>query len=231
MNVEQATSGVNWRAPQPNLMPDDPLVTLSDFSETDDYPALERYLDVMCRDIHADNVTAGWWSDMKTGLPLDRNRGEMLMLIVSELSEASLGIAGDLFDDKLRHRKMFGVELADAAIRVCDLMGSLGEGEFEGFVRGSYSRITSAESGMRLLTPDAQLMLIVNAVSEAMEHDRKKRAADFQLSLMDVLSGIIALARHHRVPLFALMDEKRAFNATRADHKIENRQAEGGKTY
>ena len=37
---------------------------------------------------HGVAVNAGWWTDLKTGLRKERNDGEMLMLIVSELAEA-----------------------------------------------------------------------------------------------------------------------------------------------
>jgi NTP pyrophosphatase (non-canonical NTP hydrolase) len=50
----------------------------------------------------------------------------MLMLIVSEISEAMEGVRKNLMDDKLPHRKMIEVELADALVRIGDLAGFLG---------------------------------------------------------------------------------------------------------
>lgn len=67
---------------------------------------------------------AGWWTDLKTGKPLKRNRGELLMLIVSEIAEAMEGERKGLMDDKLPHRRMAEVELADAVIRICDYCGA-----------------------------------------------------------------------------------------------------------
>jgi NTP pyrophosphatase (non-canonical NTP hydrolase) len=59
-----------------------------------------------------------------TGHPLKRrNVGELLMLCVSELSEALEGHRKELQDDKLPHRKMLEVELADCLIRIFDLAG------------------------------------------------------------------------------------------------------------
>lgn len=105
---------------------------------------------------------SGWWTDLQTGEPkrLDQvNIGEKLMLIVSEVAEAMEGDRKNLMDDKLPHRKMIEVELADALIRIFDLGGFL---------------------------------------------------------KMDLAGALI---------------EKLAYNQQRADHKIANRLAAGGKAY
>lgn len=69
---------------------------------------------------------AGWHTDLKTGELIDRNKGEMLMLMVSEIAEAMEGERKGLMDDHLPHRKMVEVELADAIIRICDYAGRWG---------------------------------------------------------------------------------------------------------
>ena len=75
---------------------------------------------------HSQAVESGWWTDLKTGENLSgkRNVGEMLCLIHSEISEAMEGHRKGLKDDKLPHRSMFEVELADAVIRIADLAGA-----------------------------------------------------------------------------------------------------------
>lgn len=108
---------------------------------------------------HALAVAAGWWHDINTGLPIERNVGEALCLVHSEISEALEGHRKNLMDDKLPHRRMIEVELADAQIRINELAGGLG------------------------------------------------------------------------LDLGGAMWEKLEYNKNRADHKIENRKAEGGKKY
>lgn len=61
-----------------------------------------------------------WWKDITTGEPLQRNKGELICLMHSELSEAMEGERKNLMDDKLPHRRMAEVELADCLIRIFD---------------------------------------------------------------------------------------------------------------
>jgi NTP pyrophosphatase (non-canonical NTP hydrolase) len=76
------------------------------------------------RDCHAANIS--WWTDIETGEPKTRNVGELLMLCVSELAEALEGHRKSLMDDKLPHRTMFEVELADCLIRIFNMAGAFG---------------------------------------------------------------------------------------------------------
>ena len=79
----------------------------------------------LVRNVH--HVNRNWWIDLETGEPLEPKKlvPEKLMLIVSELSEALEGHRKNLLDDKLPHRYMLEVELADALIRLLDLAGAL----------------------------------------------------------------------------------------------------------
>ena len=80
-------------------------------------------LQLLC---HGVAIESGWWDDVKTGEPLERNDGEMLCLMHSELSEAMEGLRKNLMDDHLPDRKMTEVELADCIIRIMDFAGAKG---------------------------------------------------------------------------------------------------------
>lgn len=75
---------------------------------------------------YARAYNAGWHTDLKTGELKDRNRAEMLMLMVSEIAEAMEGERKSLMDTHLTHRPMPEVELADLVIRACDYAGRWG---------------------------------------------------------------------------------------------------------
>lgn len=79
-------------------------------------------------------ANAKWWVDLSTGAKLERNKGEQIALIHSELSECLEGVRKGLMDDHLPHRTMEEVELADTLIRIFDYAGGHGldlQGAFE----------------------------------------------------------------------------------------------------
>lgn len=70
----------------------------------------------------------GWWNDPKTKQPLDIAVpliAMKLLLIHSEISEATEGLRKDTMDDHLPHRTSLETEMADAVIRIFDLAGAL----------------------------------------------------------------------------------------------------------
>lgn len=97
-------------------------------------------LQTLCHDASA---SAGWWQHKAEGQTYDLIRivnapltplekllagalvAQKLCLSHSEISEAMEGHRKGLMDDKLPHRPMIEVELADAVIRICDLAGAL----------------------------------------------------------------------------------------------------------
>ena len=66
----------------------------------------------LINDCHANAKAKGFWDS-------ERNTGEMLMLIVSEVAEA-------MEADRHDNRENFTEEIADTCIRIFDLCGGLG---------------------------------------------------------------------------------------------------------
>ena len=75
---------------------------------------------------YKESFNAGWHTNLETGELLERNKGEMISLIHSEVSEMLEGERKNLMDDKLTNRIMVEVEAADAIIRILDYCGRWG---------------------------------------------------------------------------------------------------------
>jgi len=69
---------------------------------------------------HRTASDAGWYKNA------DRNFGEVVALMHSELSEALEAHRKSLMDDKLPHRSGIEVEFADCIIRILDTAAALG---------------------------------------------------------------------------------------------------------
>lgn len=88
------------------------------------------------------------------------------------------------------------------------------------------------------LTFSNKLCLIHSEVSEAMEADRKGLMDDKlshrdgrEVELADAVIRIFDLAGAYDMDLGAAIAEKMEYNESRQDHKLEVRQAKGGKAY
>jgi hypothetical protein len=75
---------------------------------------------------HQTATDAGWYADPLTGKLVERNFGEVVALMHSELSEALEADRKGLKDDKLPHRDGREVEFADCIIRILDTAAALG---------------------------------------------------------------------------------------------------------
>lgn len=95
---------------------------------------------------------------------------------------------------------------------------------------------SGSEFGKALVA--AKLMLIVSEVAEAMEGHRKDLMDDklphrksIEVELADAVIRIGDLAGALDLDLGGAIAEKMAYNASREDHKPENRMKAGGKAY
>lgn len=172
--------------------------------------------------IHQANVKAGWWTNIETGESIleTRNRPEMLCLIGSELIEAY--IDGVQPDGHLPEYKAYEVELADAAIRIMDLAG------------GDQIDLTlgNADSKDVCGNPVYDLMEVMSyIVGDALEGYRKGRMEEYRLAVANAFALIQKMARsfEYDFDLKEVIDAKVAYNARRADHKVENRLKSDGK--
>lgn len=82
----------------------------------------------------------------------------------------------------------------------------------------------------------AKLALVHSEVSEAVEGVRKNKMDDHlphrpmvEVEIADAIIRLLDLAGHEGYDVAGAIDEKLEYNQQRADHKIENRLAEGGK--
>lgn len=164
-------------------------------------------LSALCHAIHADNVERGWWTDLATGQPIlaTRNRPEMMMLAVSEIAEAWQANGPD---DKLPQYDGYRVEIADCFIRLADLLGA------EGVRDADFSAANTDLLG-------AQGVVIY--ISNALEAYRKTRLEEYRANLC------AALLLSYELTTMEIIEAKRQYNATRADHSLAARRAEGGK--
>lgn len=100
------------------------MITPQDMTE--DEAAAFYGLRFAARLAHGTARDAGWYHDPATGLPIERNFGEVVALMHSELSEALEADRKGLNDDELPHRDGREVEFADCIIRILDTAEALG---------------------------------------------------------------------------------------------------------
>lgn len=180
---------------------------------------------------HAANVS--WWpEDKKT-----RNQGQMLMLCVSELSEALEGHRKGLMDDKLPHRKMVEVELVDFLIRAFDMAGGMDwdltiedDPKYPITGYGLNGIAFKARNWSHTQPGFADTLMMITGF--LVDCYRYRQFSDKQAAnLKRAVHMALALGCDMHMDLQGAYDEKTAYNAQRADHKKEHREAAGGKKY
>lgn len=210
-------------------------------------------LNSLSKRVHLAN--AKWWQDINTGEPIKRNKGELLALIHSEISECYEGEVAFKMDDKLPQYPMAVVETIDSIIRIFDyLAGFHGETDINGVLgylsikRGSAESLAglSVAAGKIIPYSDyslAKYVVICDChmlVSQALECERKNIQHD---SIPDTCKAIeplltcvmlqLAYMSHYykNINPDEIFEAKMAYNAAREDHKHEARRIAGGKQF
>jgi NTP pyrophosphatase (non-canonical NTP hydrolase) len=170
----------------------------------------------LAKEIHAE--CHKWWHTPE-GVRLDRNKGELLMLVTSELAEAMEGVRKNLPDDKLPHRKMVEVELADVVIRCLDYAG------------GFSLPIVQTASPIMTDNEAESLFRINDFVTRTYAAAQDKADVWESRLLSGVILGCYAYCDKFNLDLNGALQEKREFNKTRKDHTWEARAGENGKKF
>lgn len=158
-----------------------------------------------------------WWQDPVTKQRIQRNRGELLMLVITELAEACEGERKNLMDDKLPHRKMAEVEMADAYIRLLDYCAGFG---LMVKINPNASFFILSNKGESLL----KIIIQVGKIYAAFYFNEGEEIGYVMLAIQEY-------CKVHNYDLMGAFEEKMAYNATRQDHKHEARLQASGKQW
>lgn len=167
-------------------------------------------------EIHQQNKDMGWWDTPRTF-------DVFICLFHSELSEAMEGDRKNLMDNHLPHYEMFWVEMADFVIRVMDYLGSEGN--------DYYYNAYFEDSDLNKFGRTGFIARLHSCISGSFDSEDSEDIEDVTGGLTACVECCFEYARQNDTNLLQIIDEKRAYNLTRADHKPENRAKANGKKY
>lgn len=170
--------------------------------------------DVLAKQVHNDNVDKGFWpADI-----MDRNVGEALALVHSEITEAyEASLEPSSMDDKLTDYPAVWVEIADAIIRVLDLgyaHGAVFSNDYTNVVAHQFAYDNQFGS------VNDDFMELHSAVSIALESHRKRsKSAEngsllYKADLSTLLGKLIGFTIKYNIPL-EVIDAKLSYNRSR----------------
>lgn len=186
-------------------------------------------LNARAAEVHKNNEK--WWVDLNTLEPIERNKNEMLMLVLTELAEAAEGERKNLMDDHLPNRRMAEVEMADAYIRMLDFAGGFGYSIHSELIYSLYEEDKNNIIDEYQLTDNRLESLFEVAKSVlnlgyALEFTYNE---DVEEAVSAVIFCIMAYCWQFDYDLEGAYQEKNEYNKTRKDHSIEERRKENGK--
>jgi len=191
---------------------------------------------------HGNAVRAGWWSDINTGLRVERSFGETVALIHSEIGEAyGAWRLADKADPHIPTASNFQVEMADTAIRLFDNCGGFGI-DLAAFTDAAVvgDSIKRMPPGWHhdipyQLGPNGNMDRAFNdlrlVLDDWLEAARKMPLPETALWASKFYRGLYYFDKNLRLDLPDVIRLKVAYNAQRADHKRENRAQAGGKAF
>lgn len=204
-----------------------------------------EFLDALSKEIFEENLEMGWWQKDALGVKY-RDLPTLISLFHSELSEAFDSVTNTplYFDDKLTNRRGFDVEIADTTIRILDLLGAYGI-KFKSIEkyhsRDSFNFKELENDKARRMGDKVHMYEVMlrlhSQCSRALECFRKNGNSMDDEDVHTALQKAVYLCFYAEkffeegVTLLQLIEEKRNFNRERADHKLENRMKEGGKSF
>lgn len=181
-------------------------------------------ISALAKEIHAQNVSVGWWDDM------NRCPYQTLELDITEVAEATEGERKDLMDTHLEHRKNGEVELADAMIRLMDMAGRYGWYFSRTYVESTScprTRVYYASRGI------AGKHLAVNMgickIAELMVENADVTHISYIYT--EIINRILQIGEDQGYDVMTALREKFEYNKTRIDHTRAARAEKNGKRF
>ena len=163
--------------------------------------------------------SVGWWDDM------DRCPFQTLQLVSTEIAEATEGERKNLMDDKLPHRPMGEVELADVVVRIVDMAGRYGW-TYDNDIYPDFYYGTGTVGAMHLT-----LNKLVTVMADIIKMVGCEPNLTLNFKYSTLIINCYLIAEKQGYDLDGAIVEKVEFNRHRADHKRENRKLENGKNF